>query len=433
MAALAIGAVAWLATPRDAAAFCGFYVGKADTSLYNRASQVVMVRSGPRTVISMMNDYQGELSEFALVVPVPTVLEKGQVHIGDRELFRHLDAYSAPRLVEYYDADPCQQMKYDRASPMASAPQSEADRKTSAERTRSLGVTIEGEYTVGEYDIVMLSAKQSDGLETWLTENGYRIPSGASRALRPYVEQRMKFFVARVNLQEQKKTGLTLLRPLQFAFESPKFMLPIRLGMVNAHGPQELVLYVLTPNGRVESTNYRTVKLPSGMELPETVKDDFGGFYRAMFDTQVDSQKLGAVFTEYFWNMASCDPCAAEPLSREELRKLGAFWLDDGSMPVMVSRLHVRYTAESFPEDLVLQETSDRESFQGRYVLRHAWRGDRDQCPAAKNYFEDLARRREAEAASLASLTGWPLERVRAKLGLGAPPTLEPWWQRLWN
>ena len=82
-------------------AFCGFYVGKADASLYNHASQVVLVRNGERSVISMMNDYQGELDEFALVVPVPVVLEKSQVHIGDRELFKHLDAYSAPRLVEY--------------------------------------------------------------------------------------------------------------------------------------------------------------------------------------------------------------------------------------------------------------------------------------------------------------------------------------------
>jgi hypothetical protein len=439
---LAFVALGWLAAPHEAGAFCGFYVGKADASLYNQASQVVLVRNGDRTVISMMNDYQGELAEFALVVPVPVVLEKGQVHIGDREIFNHLDAYSAPRLVEYYDENPCQRAIYERMAPMAAAPQ--MMRKDAAERTQSLGVTIEAEYTVGEYDIVILSAKQSDGLETWLAENGYRIPQGARRALHPYVQQGMKFFVAKVNLTEQKATGLRYLRPLQFAFESPKFLLPIRLGMVNARGSQDLLLYVLTRSGRVEATNYRTVKLPTGMDLPEYVKDDFPRFYASMFDTQVKAEKMRAIYTEYFWNMGWCDPCAAEPLSHGELRRIGVFWLDDdsapprpapvpgGPLPVMVTRLHVRYSPDTFPEDLVLQETSDGENFQGRYVLRHAWTGSRDACPSAKRYFDELGRRREQEASTLASLTGWPLEDIRKKMDLGGAAS-EKWWERLWN
>src|SRR6185295_19231170 len=102
-----LSAVLWLIGSPEARAFCGFYVGRADASLFNDASQVVLVRDGDRTVISMLNDYQGDLKEFALIVPVPVVLEKGQIHIGDAALIKHLDAYSAPRLVEYFDASPC--------------------------------------------------------------------------------------------------------------------------------------------------------------------------------------------------------------------------------------------------------------------------------------------------------------------------------------
>jgi hypothetical protein len=167
------------------------------------------------------------------------------------------------------------------------------------------------------------------GLQTWLQLNGYKIPLGADRALEPYIRSDMKFFVARVNLTEHNRTGLSYLRPLQFAFESPKFMLPIRLGMINAQGPQDLVIYMLTENGRVETTNYRTAKLPTGMDLPEYVRDEFGDFYKAMFDEQVKRNDMRAVFTEYVWNMGWCDPCAGPPLSREELRSLGVFWLDD--------------------------------------------------------------------------------------------------------
>src|ERR1700712_1872017 len=93
--------------PLAAHAFCGFYVAKADTKLFNKASQVVLVRDEEKTVMTMANDFEGDPKEFAVVIPVPTFLEKSQIHVGDKALIDHLDAYSAPRLVEYFDEDPC--------------------------------------------------------------------------------------------------------------------------------------------------------------------------------------------------------------------------------------------------------------------------------------------------------------------------------------
>src|SRR5713226_5931225 len=91
--------------------FCGFYVAKADTKLFNKASQVVLVRDGDRTVMTMANDFKGDLKEFAVVIPVPTFLQREQIHVGDKALIDHLDAYSAPRLVEYFDEDPCRVLR----------------------------------------------------------------------------------------------------------------------------------------------------------------------------------------------------------------------------------------------------------------------------------------------------------------------------------
>ena len=298
----------------------------------------------------------------------------------NKALIDHLDVFTSPRLVEYFDQDPCHVYPEARRfapSPMESAGLLERDMKANA-----LGVSIEAEYTVGEYDIVILSAEQSDGLQTWLDDNGYRTPPGASRVLASYIRQGVRFFVAKVNLQEQANLGFNYLRPLQIAFESPKFMLPIRLGTVNANGAQDLVLYTLTRNGRVETTNYRTVKLPTGMELPVFVKNEFGDFYKAMFAEQVRKENMRSVFLEYAWDMSWCDPCAADPLSTSQLRELGVFWLGDnagrrggkaGAQNAFVTRLHVRYDGEHFPEDLMFQETSDRTNFQGRYVLRHPY------------------------------------------------------------
>jgi len=219
--------------------------------------------------MTMANDFHGEPRDFAIVIPVPTLITRGQIHIADKALIDHLDAYSAPRLVEYFDYDPCRMYAMDR---MPTAPMNAQKASREEGRARSLGVTIEARYTVGEYDILILSATQSNGLETWLRENGYTIPPGASSVLGSYIRQNMKFFVAKVNLGEREKLGYSYLRPIQVAYESPKFMLPVRLGTVNAAGPQELFVYALTRKGRVEATNYRTIKLPSDVDVPLYVR-----------------------------------------------------------------------------------------------------------------------------------------------------------------
>ncbi len=434
-----VAALCALGAANSAQAFCGFYVGKADASLFNEASQVIMARHDNATTLTMLNDYKGTLTEFAMVVPVPEVLKKEQIRVVDKKIFERIDAYTAPRLAEYFDPDPCQvrrEMMMQRA-PMAAAPAA----RVMADRTKALGVTIEAQYTVDEYDIVILSAKESGGLERWLRLNKYQIPKGASKALQPYIRQGLKFFVAKVNLKEQIKTGATMLRPLQFSFNSEKFMLPIRLGTVNAQGPQDLVIYMLSKTGRVETTNYRTVKLPANMDLPVYLRSEFAPFYKAMFNEQAKREALRAVFTEYFWDMSWCDPCAADPLSTDELKEAGVSWLSEqhltpnapapgvpapmlrrpapgGGQQAMVTRLHVRYSAETFPEDLMFQETKDRQNYQTRYVLRHAWKGDENKCDEAKPYFEQLVQRQEREAQTLSNLTGWDINAIRQRAGL---------------
>jgi hypothetical protein len=326
-----------------------------------------------------------------------------------------------------------------QAMDQAALPAAVAEAGRSAQ---ALGVTIEASYTVGEFDILVLSARQSDGLVAWLNENGYRIPAGARPVVDSYLRQDMRFFVARVNLDEQARLGYARLRPLQVAFETPRFMLPIRLGTLNARGKQELFVYTLTRSGRVETTNYRTVRLPSDVEVPEFVADEFGDFYRQMFERQTARENESAVFVEYAWDMAWCDPCAADPLSADELRRLGVYWVDDsvsrsriapGGRDVFVTRMHVSYDREHFPEDLVFQETGDRQNFQGRYIIRRPWRAATS-CDAT-DYRASVRERQEREARTLGSLTGWSIDTIRARidwLGGEAPGEL-PWWRRLWR
>lgn len=417
----------------DAIAFCGFYVAKADTKLYNSASQVVLVRDEDRTVITMGNDFQGNVRDFAVVIPVPSFIEKEQIHVADQSLIDHLDAYTAPRLVEYFDDNPCMKRRMLRLEMVAEAP------STKMADTSEDGVTIEASYTVGEYDILILAAEQSAGLIDWLKKNDYKLPEGAEQVVGSYLKQGMRFFIAKVNLQQQESLGYSSLRPLQVAFESNKFMLPIRLGTLNAKGKQELFVYTLTRTGRVESSNYRTVKLPGDVEIPAFVKNRFSDFYRDLFSRQVEKHDGRAVFLEYAWDMAWCDPCAADPLSAKQLRELGAFWVSDNlnnnrpAQNVFVTRLHMRYDAEHFPDDLRFIETGDRTNFQGRYIVRHAWKGE-SVCREADSYYESVRLRKSDSAQRLASLTGWDLAEISNLIGEDIDvESSQKWWNRLWR
>ncbi|HEY9701337.1 MAG TPA: DUF2330 domain-containing protein, partial [Allocoleopsis sp.] len=338
----------------------------------------------------------------------------------------------APRLVEYFDPDPCQQPKVYDAVPEAAIPAPTTNQQMRRDKD-SLGVTIEAKFSVGEYDILVLSAKESNGLETWLNRNSYKIPRGANQLLKPYIRQGMKFFVAKVNLEKFNKSGYEFLRPIQIAYQTPKFMLPIRLGMINAQSEQDLIVYILSPKGQAELTNYRLVNIPSDTEIPLFVKGEFSDFYKSMFAQAYNKESKKVGFLEYAWNMASCDPCSAEPLNTEELKKAGVFWLNESENNVFISRIHVRYTRDKFPEDLMFEETSNQNQFQGRYILSHPFKG-KVSCEAGKQYQKQVKQRFEREAQNLAKLTGWKINDIRKRMQISAKNSSDDaFWQNIWD
>jgi hypothetical protein len=404
---------------QPASAFCGFFVGGGNSKLSNNASQVVLLRSGHHTMMTMSNNYQGPPENFAMVVPVPVVLKKEDVKTLPADVFDHIDTLSAPRLVEYWEQDPCRPpprpMMPMRSGVMKSAPAS-ARPPTDSE----LGVKVEARFTVGEYEIVILSAKDSGGLETWLHLNKYTIPEGAKEALAPYVREQMKFFVAKVNIQKVKRdeSGTMVLSPLRFGFDADELRLPVRLGLLNANGKQDLIVYVLHPEKRFEVANYPNVFIPTNLEVADEVRKNFAAFYAELFDATLAHANGKAVVTEYAWQTTSCDPCPTPPLQASDLVTLGADlpgqsqqsqppsqsqppmrrpppWFGGGASWVL-TRLHTRYDKATLSEDLIFREAkpmaggranwngtsgdagaeaSSVNNFQGRYIIRHYWSG----------------------------------------------------------
>ncbi len=394
----ALVAASAVAAAPAAEAFCGFYVNGAGGDMFNDATQVVLMRQGTRTVLSMQNNYKGPPEAFALVIPVPTVLQKEDVKTLPREVFARIDTLGSPRLVEYWEEDPCApQVKYDMVpSPTAAMAEGAA---TGGARDGNFGVKVEAKFEVGEYQIVILSAKDATGLDGWLRAEKYQIPAGAEPYLRPYVEAGMKFFVAKVDptkvtFDADKRAELS---PLRFHYDSEEFNLPIRLGLVNSAGTQDLIVNILAPAQRYEVSNYGNVTIPTNLDVKDAVRDKFGEFYAALFDRTLEKNP-GAVVTEYAWTAGSCDPCPGPSLDGGDLATLGGDVLGQPIQPwdAVLTRLHARY-GKDIKDDLVfkaappivggreflqangkLEERSQpagQNNFQGRYAIRHEWTG----------------------------------------------------------
>ncbi|MFK7969004.1 MAG: DUF2330 domain-containing protein [Bacteroidia bacterium] len=407
--------------------FCGFYVAKADaslfansakTQLYNQASQVILVRQGDQTVVTMQSDFNGPVKNFAMVVPVPVIPREEDIRVADAGIFSRMDAYSGPRLVEYFDEPPCggwDEAADDFGDDSWGAPETEEVEESYAE-PRDLGVKVEATYNIGEYTILILGAKESDGLEKWLLREGYNIPPGAKEALDPYVKDGLKFFVVKVNLDEYDGNSSVSLRPIQVSYITEKFMLPIRLGMANAKEAQDMVVYILTDQGRAEVTNYRTVEMPTDRNIPTFVDQNFGDFYKRTFKNTWERSGRNVAILEYAWDISGnqsikCDPCPNPPLVYDELREAGAFWLekyegwgDEYSGDLHMTRIHVRYDREHFPQDLLFQVTPNKTQFQSRYVLQRPEIYGAN-CEAGYKYLKEVKARRAKEIANYTELT----------------------------
>jgi hypothetical protein len=359
----------------QAHAFCGTYVGEAGVDLYNHASQVLMVRQDGRTTLNLASDFEGDLSSFALVVPVPSVLVQSDVSVVDPALITGIQAYSSPRLVKYT----CEDFKWEyRNGGDTGALLDDSSSEVESGEDAAGSVQVEAEFSVGEYDIVVLSAEQSAGLLDWLEANGYAVDLAAASLLQDYIDAGTYFMAAKVNLGAIPD-GQTYLRPLQFSYESEAFSLPIRLGTVNSAGSQDLLLYVLSTRdqGRTGISNYSevTVEDECMAVLPDGgLGSDFGDFFNQGFDAPRAGMDRAGWTVEYGWSPYHCDPCSGDPPETEDLVALG--WVGEREDSYL-TRIHMRYGPDQVDQDLMLYGSGDTENTQLRFILYDPYLEDR--------------------------------------------------------
>lgn len=376
----------------QAHAFCGYYAGEAGANLYNQLSQIAMVRQDGRTTLTLANDVAGDAAAFALLIPVPEVLSESDVRLADPALFAMLDDYSAPRLVEYT----CESLYADMMASADSEGGGGSVPPTEPVAATESSVSVEAEFAVGEYEIVVLSAEESGDLLTWLSDNDYAVGDDAAELLGEYIDSGSYFFAAKVALDVLPGDGVTL-SPLQFSYDSDIFSLPIRLGTLNSSGAQDLLLYTLTPmeDGAVAIANYPEVTIEDECLW---AGEDFAAFYPEVFAGAIDDAGGSAWMEEYSWSPYKCDPCVGEPPTDEEIASLG---FAGEASEAHFTRLHMRYDS-TITADLSLYGTRLTDWEQVRFVrwseeieslypvCGGGWVEDPGECPGGYSWSEPL-------------------------------------------
>ncbi len=363
---------------QSAHAFCGNYVGEAGAELVNTASEVAIVRQGNHTTITMASDFEADVSEFAVVIPVPVILEESDVRVVDPDLFDTLDQYSGPRLVAYS----CDELYPETSSGGGFGCREEYALAVQSDSAWGGGdtdpysdVAVEARFIVGEYEIVVLSAEESESLIGWLNDSGYAVSENAESIMQEYLDAGSYFFAAKVDT-DLIPPDQDMLSPLSFSYQADVFSLPIRLGTVNSPGVQDLVIYAITDAdaGRVSISNYEEAEAED--ECLFRGEQDFGEFYEDRFSDAVGDEPQWV--TEYGWYAtpweAACDQCppteSAEPMDINDLSALG-FVSPDPDYPqaeYYFTRLRMRYTPQKATEDLTLYISGITENTQQRYV-----------------------------------------------------------------
>lgn len=272
--------------------------GVATDPSYTPTAAVFVTRVGTHTILTMETAYVGPVTELSMVIPVPGPIEREQVRTIPGSDFRNLDRRTAPRVRHVWPA--CRRRRRPRMRLSADALGGGGGAAPEPRlRLEEYGVDVEDEWEVDEYDMTLLGADESTGLLRFLRDRGLELPDVAAEVLRAYIETGHRFILVDVDPSRAHQLGdKMMLSPIQLEYDSEELRVPVRLGTLNSPGEQELLLYVLSTEGRYEVANRPSVVAPSDLRIGSSARGGVAELYRAISD-EIFRQNPGAAVTEY--------------------------------------------------------------------------------------------------------------------------------------
>jgi hypothetical protein len=217
------------------------------------------------------------------------------------------------------------------------------------------------------------------------------------------VQQGLKFFVAKVNAKKVtfEKGDKAKLSPLRFHYDTEKFSLPVRLGLINAKGAQDLIVHVLARNQRYEVANYKNVTIPTNIKRRGATSRSASPSSTPPSSTRPWRRTPAPSSPSTPGTPAPATPAPAPRSSgRTTSSRFGADALDSKNPSGFVlTRMHARYTRITLEKiscsrrrrpsiggrgtpnqkadfDEKGSSPGGNNNFQGRYAILHRWEGE---------------------------------------------------------
>jgi len=315
-----------------AQAFPGVFAGKDGVGRVSNSTQVVLLRKGDHTVVTIWSDYEGPLDRFAVVLPVPLDVKLDDIRALKRDAVDHLDELSAPRFHEFWEMDPCEpgevQQEWERDLKVKDSAanflgEGMPDMGGGQKLPPEMLLDFKPQFKDSEYTFSLVPKGQS--VKAYLQKKGLSVPAQAAARLAQFDAAQTQMLVAEVAPGKVELAGArrALLSPIRFSTRQP-YEVTSTLGLANSAGQQELVIYVLDPEKRYEVANYPNVFPPTNVNVDMSVKERLGEFYAGVHDALL-AKDPKAFLVEYAWPaIKHCgEPCPNAPLMIHELLSLG--------------------------------------------------------------------------------------------------------------
>jgi hypothetical protein len=306
------------------------------------STNVFLMQKDGASVITVHPDYQGPLREFAVIIPVPKDVTKDRVTTLKREYGDRVAQVSAPKYAEFWEMDPCdtetpheQEWERSRKANADTAFMGTVKTDPTKKVAKEMLLDVEAKKKEGEYKETFIGA--ADALKKWLEGKDYKLPSGGAESLAAYEKQGFQFLALDVDVNRMELVGSdrASLSPIRFWTKETVTSLPTRFGLPSAAKKQELLLFTLVPEKRMQITNYKTKATPTNLSVTEKYQEKASGrnvnlkermseLFVGIHDRFLEKNP-NTFLLEYAWSTADCGkPCPTEPILPHELLSLGA-------------------------------------------------------------------------------------------------------------
>jgi hypothetical protein len=304
------------------------------------STQVYLMQKDGVSVVTVLPDYQGPLSGFAVIVPVPADVTTEMVTTLKREYTDRVALVSAPRFAEFWEMDPCdtekQEQDWERDLTASADTGFLGTVKTDPSKkvAKEMLLDVESKSKSGEYKETIIGT--ADEVKAWLSKMKYDLPQGGAESLASYESAGYKFLAMDVDTNRMELVGAdrATLSPIRFWTKEKVSKLPTRFGLPSAAKAQELEIFTMVPGQRMQTMNYETKAAPTNLSVVTeyvesedkkyNLKEKMPEFYTALQDRFLEKNP-NTFLLEYAWPTEDCgNPCPTEPLLPHELLSLGA-------------------------------------------------------------------------------------------------------------